>query len=101
MRRDVHVPEKMLVHEVVIALRMIDGQAHVFIEIERRHAREVELLLLVQAHELLIQTERRGARRHAEYGVRLGVEQFRDALRRDLAHLRVVALNDDFHVLTP
>jgi hypothetical protein len=96
------VPEEMLVHEIVVALRMVHRQTDVFVEIERRHPREIELLLLVQPHELLIQTEGRGTRRHAEHGVRLGVEQFRDDLCRDLAHMRVVSLNDDFHeVLTP
>src|SRR5881628_203145 len=97
MRRDVDVSKKVLVHEVVIALRVIHGQADIFIEIERRYAREVELLLLVQPHELLIQPEGGGARRHAEDGTRLGVEQFRDDLLRDFAHLRVVSLNNDFH----
>jgi hypothetical protein len=92
VRRDVHVPKKVLMHEVVIALRMVHRQADVLVEIERRDAREVELLLLMQPHQLLIQPE---------HGVGLGVEQFRDDVRRDFAHLRVVPLNDDFHILTP
>src|SRR6266540_3808071 len=91
------MPEEVLVHEKVVALGVIHGQADVFVEIERRDAREVELLLLVQPHELLIQAQRRGTRRHAEHGVRLGVEQLGDDVRRRLAHLLVVSLNDDFH----
>src|SRR5439155_979403 len=57
---DVHVPEEVLVHEVVVALRMIRGQADVFVEVERRHAGEVDLPRLVQPHQLLIEAEWRG-----------------------------------------
>src|ERR1051325_6929328 len=95
--RDVHVPEEVLVHEVVIALGVILGQAHVFVEVERRHAREVELLLFVQPYQFLIEAEWRGAGGHAEHGIRLGVEYFDDDLCRRLAHLLVTPLNDDFH----
>src|SRR5438093_1089431 len=95
--RDVHVLEEVLVHEVVVALGVIHGQAHVFVEVERRHPREVELLLLVQPHQLLIEAEWRGSGGHAEHGIRLGVEYFDDDLCRRLAHLLVVSLNDDFH----
>src|SRR5207249_3503326 len=63
--RDVHVLEEVLVHEVVVALRVTRRQAHVLVEIERGHAREVELLLLVQSHQLLIQAQGRGPRRYA------------------------------------
>ena len=51
----------------------------------------------MQPHQLLIQAEWRGPRRHAEHGIRLGIEHFHDDLRRGLAHLLVVSLNDDFH----
>src|SRR5216684_3365939 len=61
VRRDVHMPKKMLVHEVVIALRVIHGEADVFVEVERRHTGEVELLLLVEPDELLVETQWRGA----------------------------------------
>src|SRR2546429_2277879 len=43
-----------------------------------------------------IEAERRGPGRHAEHGVRLGVEHVDDELRRRLAHLVVVSLDDDF-----
>src|SRR3977135_513693 len=69
---------------------MIHGQAEILVEIERRDAREVELLLLMQPHELLIQPQRGRARRHAKDGTRLRVEQFRDDLRRAL-RLRCVS----------
>src|SRR5438552_2164394 len=95
--RDVHLPEEVLIHEVVVALWMIRGQTDVFVEVERRHAREVDLPRLVQAYQLLIQAEWRGPGRHTEYGIRLGVEHVDDELRRHLAHLLVVALDDDFH----
>src|SRR6266849_508817 len=41
--RDVHMLEEMLVHEVVVALRMTRREAHILVQIERGHAREVEL----------------------------------------------------------
>src|SRR5436190_24310625 len=62
VRRDVDVPKKMLVHETVIALRVIPVQADVFVEIERGHPREIDLHTRVDTHELLIHPERRGAR---------------------------------------
>jgi len=69
---DVHLSEEVLIHEVVIALRMIRGQTDVFVEVERRHAREVDLPPGA-AYQLLIQAEWRGPGRHTEYGIRLGV----------------------------
>src|SRR5206468_141041 len=71
--RDVHVPEEVLVHEVVVALRVIHRQAHVFVEVERRHTREVELLLCVQPHQLLIQAKWGGSGGHAEHGAVVSV----------------------------
>ena len=98
---DVDVLEKMLVHEVVVALRVIHGQAHVLIEVERRDPGEIDLLRLVQPHQLLVQAERGGSGRHAEHGIGLGVEHLDDDLRRRPAHLLVASLNDDFHVESP
>src|ERR1051325_1810294 len=97
LRLDVDVPEKVLVHEVVIALRMIHVQSNVLVEIERRRAREIELPLLVQPHELLVEAERRRAGRHAEHGVGLRVQHLHDDFGRYSAQALVVSLNDDFH----
>src|SRR6266536_1007934 len=101
VRGNVHVLEEVLVHEVVIALGVIRGQPDVFVEVERRHAREVHLPRLMQPHQLLIEAEWRRSGRHAEHGVRLGVEHVDDDLRRRLAHLLVVSLDDDFHGASP
>ena len=52
---DVDVLEQVLVHEVVVALRMVLGQAHVLVEIEGGHLGKVQALGLVQPDKLLVE----------------------------------------------
>ena len=52
--RDVDVLEEVLVHEVVVALRMVLRQAHVLVEIEGGDLGEVEPLVLVHPHQFLV-----------------------------------------------
>src|SRR5437764_837676 len=49
VRRDVHMAEKMLVHEVVIALRMRHRQPHVVVEGERGYVRDIQHVPRVHA----------------------------------------------------
>ena len=58
LRLDVHVLEEILLHEIGVTLRVIAGEADVLIQIERHHAREVELTPLVHSHHNNVYTER-------------------------------------------
>ena len=75
---DVDVLEEVLVHEVVVALRMVLRQAHVLVEIEGGHLGEVEALVLVHPHQFLVEPQRRGAGGQPQHGVGLGVERSGD-----------------------
>ena len=74
LRLDIHVLEKILLHEVAVTLWMIAGEANIFIEVERHHPREIELATLVHSHQLLVEPEWRRSRRHPQHGVGFGVE---------------------------
>ena len=52
---------RLLLHEVAVALRMRAAQADVLVEVERHDAREVEPLLAVHADQLGIHAQRRAA----------------------------------------
>ena len=98
--RHVHVLEEILVHEVVITLRMARSQANILVQVERRHLREVQSLLAVHAHQLLVQAKRRGTGGHSQHGVRLRVQQASHFLSGHTAHLFIRRLDDDFHLLS-
>src|SRR5207249_7573673 len=68
---------------LVVALWVIRRQTHVFVQIERGHPSEVELLLFVQSHQLLIQAQWRGSGGHPEHGIWFGVEHFSDNPRSE------------------
>ena len=60
--------EERLVHPAVVAVRVVRRHRVVFVEVERDDAREVEALLLVQADQLAVQPDGRGAGGQAEDG---------------------------------
>ena len=68
--------EKRLVHELVIALRMIRWQPYVLVEIERGHPAEIEFFLAVHANEFAVQHQRRTAGGEAQHGIRLALDLF-------------------------
>lgn len=64
---DVDMVEEVAVHEAVIALRMLDGQAHVLIHIESDHVLEAELAGLDFADEFGVYLERGGSGRKPQH----------------------------------
>ena len=93
--------EEVLVHKAMIALRVILGEPHVFIQIERSRLREVQSDRLIQPYEVLIQLDRRAARCKPEHRVWFDPELPRDDLRGLLAHLLVGIGKNDTHCDTP
>ncbi len=64
---DVDVIEQVGVHEVPVGLHVLMGQARVLVEVEGRHVGEGEALLLVEADQLGVEGQRRGARGEAQH----------------------------------
>ena len=81
----------------MVTLRMIFGQADVFVEVERRHLREIEPFLLVQPDQFLVEAQRRTARRQTEDRVRFGIHDFGDCLGRCRTHFVIRFVDDNLH----
>ena len=94
-RPHVHEVEEMLVHEIMVALRILRRHADVLIEIERRDLRKVEADRPMDSHEVVIQPFRRAARRETEHARRLQIDLPRNNLRRFEAHLLIGFRCDD------
>ncbi len=58
LRRNVDVPEQILVHEVVVALRIARRQPHVLVQIEGRDLGKIEPLFSVHANRVPDRTPR-------------------------------------------
>ncbi len=96
-RRDVDGVEEVVVHEIAVALVMVARQPDVLVEVEGGHPGEVQAFGSVQADELLVEPDGRGARCQPEHGVRLGADEVRDDFRRCGRHLGIVRTDHDFH----
>ena len=68
LRRDVDVVEEGLLHPAPVALRVVRLHGIIFIEIEGDDAREVEAGLAVEADQLAVEADWRGAGGQAEDG---------------------------------
>ena len=98
---DVDVLEQVLVHEVVVALRMVLREAHVLVEIEGGHLGEVEALRRGACRtSSLYKPQRRGTGGQAQHGVRLGVEHLGDDPGGHLAHFGRGFFDDHFHEIS-
>ena len=95
---DVDVAEKILLHEVAKTLRMIRGQADVFIEVERRHLREIQIFLAVHSRQFGVNTDRRGSGRKAERQRRVSTHCARDNPRRFAVQLIAICLEHYEHL---
>ena len=69
--RDIHRPEKVLVHEIVVALVVIRCQTAVFVQIEGRAAAEIHITFVIPFDQLIVNTDRRRTGRQTEHGIRL------------------------------
>jgi hypothetical protein len=94
---DVDVPKEVLVHEVAVALVMIGREADILIEVESGDAAEIQVLLLVHAHEFPVKALRRAAGGEAEHGIGFFAHFFGDDLGAKQATVFGGRLDDDFH----
>ena len=97
----VHLAKEVLVHEVVVALRIVRCHADVLVEVERRDLREIQPQTAVQRDEPPIHRQRRTSRRQPQHTVRLQIELPRHHIRRLPAHLAVRIRDDDAHSKVP
>lgn len=56
--RDVDVVEKVMVHVVIVALRVIVPNWIVFVQVERDHVLEAQLTLFMHSHQFTVHTNR-------------------------------------------
>ena len=59
----------MLAHEADVALQLVRLHRIVFVEIERDDIRQRQAFLAVQPHQLVVDADRRAARRQAEHAL--------------------------------
>lgn len=108
---DVHVPlgdidvgEEIVPHERVVALRMVLGQTHVLIHVERDDVLERQSACLVQRGQRPVHAEGRGTRRQAQnkrliQGRREIQDLACDVAGGPLGSFFIVRLDDDSHRL--
>ena len=96
---DVDVVEEVLPHKPVVALEALRLDGVVLVEVERRHAGEVEALLAVHADEVLVDADGRGAGGEPQHDPFAGgpplFDQARHAAGDLVRHLR--SLLEDEH----
>jgi hypothetical protein len=94
---DVHRGEEIVVHEAVITLLVLRVQPHVLVQVEGGHLGKIKTLLLVHAHQFLVQPERGRTGGHPDHRVGLGVQHVGHVAGRGFAHRFVSVTNDHFH----
>ena len=65
---DVDLAEERLVHPAEVRVGVLAGQGVVFVEVERDDAREVEILLLVEANQFAVKADGGAARGESQHG---------------------------------
>ena len=97
LRADVHQIKQVAVHKAPVALRMLSGQAAVLVQVDGGDFREVNVILVVPFHQLLVDAHGGAAGGQTQHAV-----GFHDDLRRDdvgglAGHVIVVLRANDFH----
>ena len=92
---DVHMIEQVLVHEIMIALGIIMGEAAILVEVVRAHLGEVDIALLVPLDKLLVGTNGGGTGSQTKDAIGLENNLRRDDIGRFTAHILVVASSND------
>jgi len=59
LRKDVDVLEEVVPHEIVVALRMVAGQPHVLVHVERLDVLERNSALAMKLDQFLVHSQRR------------------------------------------
>ena len=96
---DVDMVEKVLLHEVAIALVVLGGQAAVLVQVERGNLLEADTVGLEVLHQVGIQPDGRGAGGQAQRGSRVHDQLGGDQIRRATAHILVGLLDEQLHVM--
>jgi len=96
-RVHVHVPKQMVIHVMAVGIGIGWKQTDVFVEVEGAAKGKIELLLLMKAHKIAIDTFHRFARSQAEHEVRIGTQLMGDDPRNERGGRFRVRLYDDFH----
>ena len=100
--RHVDMVEEMLAHEGVIAFRVIFGDAHVFVHVERNDVAERHLARLIKAHQFLVGLHGRRAGGQSQYERTVGpgrllLDPRDDVTGRPQAGFRVVLFDNQSH----
>ena len=66
-RGDIEMPEEILLHEEPVGLRMVRAEALVFVEVERDDRAEAQAFFAMQADQLRVEGQGRGARRQTQH----------------------------------
>ncbi len=98
---DVDVIEKVFLHKITVALRVILTQPNVFVQIDRDRLAEVNVALVVPLDELTVNANGRGPRRKTQHTVRLHDDLRRDDVCRLTAELAVIFDCNEFHSIPP
>ena len=61
--------EQVIVHEIVVTLRIVPRQPHIFIQIERGHLRKIEAFFTVHPDELLVEADGSASRRQPQHRI--------------------------------
>ena len=96
-RVHVHMPEQVVVHVIAVGVRVRGEQPDIFIQVEGAAEREIELLLPVQAHQVLIDALHRAAGGQAQNQVRVGAQFAGHDSRHQGGGGFFIGLYDDFH----
>ena len=94
---DIDMVEKIVVHEIAVALIVIGSERVVFVEIVGSDILEGDLAVFVHFGKVFVHTHGRGTGSKAENAVRLGFEKSRDYFGALAGHFVIVFANDEFH----
>src|SRR3989338_9063712 len=99
---NVDMAEKMMPHEIVIALRMVLRQSHILVHVERDDVFERDFPLLVKTDQVLVRADGRRTRRQSE-DIRPVLRRFKridlrgKIVSRPFAQRFVCVVDDDAH----
>ena len=94
-RVDIHVIGKLIVNHVVVALLMLDGQAHILVECEEAAVLEGDFTSPMATNQFAIRRKRGRSCCYTEVSTFVGV--VREVVRSDVRDFSLRIDDDDFH----
>ena len=98
---DVHLGEEVLVHERMVAERVLVVDADVLVQIEGHDLGKIDHALLIPLGQLLVAGDRGGAGRKTQHAVALAQNLRRKNHRRRLAGFLRGLIHLEFHIDPP